>query len=291
MKPGVSPRIAALLLVCPVALSVHAGTEDYQADLDQAHWAVAASPLSCRLSHRIPMYGEAVFTRTGSGDQLDFHLIASNPSPRGGSATLAAVPPAWMHGVAPRDLGGVDVAAGPTPVHLDRGRSLRVLEELQEGLFPTVTYQARDDGTAQIRVTLSAVNFRKAYAKFLDCGADLLPFGFDAVSHTQVHFDVGTAELPLSAAQPLQRLARYVRADHTVQQVVVSGYADGGGYRRFNRKLSKLRAEAVRRYLLAQGVPRDKIHVKAFGEAQPVATNATDAGRAKNRRALVVLLK
>ena len=68
------------------------------------------------------------------------------------------------------------------------------------------------------------------------------------------------------------------------------GYADATGPRSFNLKLSQRRAEVVKAYLVERGVPAWRLSVKAFGEANPVADNDTEEGRAMNRRVELVPL-
>ena len=50
-------------------------------------------------------------------------------------------------------------------------------------------------------------------------------------------------------------------------------------------------AESVANYLVKKGVDRDRLQIKAYGEADPVATNETIQGRAQNRRAVVKLIQ
>ncbi|MEO8173034.1 MAG: OmpA family protein, partial [Sediminibacterium sp.] len=64
----------------------------------------------------------------------------------------------------------------------------------------------------------------------------------------------------------------------------LSGHTDNVGSDAANMKLSKNRAESVKSYLVSQGVNSGKIEATGYGEAQPIATNKTDAGRQKNRR-------
>ena len=67
-------------------------------------------------------------------------------------------------------------------------------------------------------------------------------------------------------------------------KVEVAGYTDSKGADAYNLKLSGERAESVRAYLVSKGVPAASLIAKVYGEANPIATNDTDAGRAKNRR-------
>ena len=64
----------------------------------------------------------------------------------------------------------------------------------------------------------------------------------------------------------------------------LSGYTDNVGTPAANLLLAKKRALAVQRYLVQQGVPAAHIRAEWFGRARPVASNATPAGRARNRR-------
>lgn len=66
--------------------------------------------------------------------------------------------------------------------------------------------------------------------------------------------------------------------------IEVAGHTDNRGSDKYNLKLSQRRAEAVRTYLISKGIAADRLTAKGYGESQPVADNATDEGRFKNRR-------
>lgn len=67
-------------------------------------------------------------------------------------------------------------------------------------------------------------------------------------------------------------------------KVEVAGHTDSIGTEEYNMGLSLRRAEAVRSYLIDRGIAADRLTVKGYGESQPIADNATAAGRFKNRR-------
>ncbi len=64
----------------------------------------------------------------------------------------------------------------------------------------------------------------------------------------------------------------------------VAGHTDSIGSLKFNQALSEKRAKAVVEYLTANGVPQEKLKSIGYGFLKPVATNATEEGRQKNRR-------
>lgn len=69
----------------------------------------------------------------------------------------------------------------------------------------------------------------------------------------------------------------------------VTGYTDSLGSKRYNDELSIRRARAVKVALVQKGFPADRISIDGEGESSPVASNRTEKGREKNRRAVIVL--
>lgn len=70
-----------------------------------------------------------------------------------------------------------------------------------------------------------------------------------------------------------------------IHDIKVVGNTDAIGSAEYNQKLSERRANAVKEYLMSKGVPASKIHTEGHGMRDPVASNKTKEGRAKNRRA------
>ena len=70
----------------------------------------------------------------------------------------------------------------------------------------------------------------------------------------------------------------------TWQSITATGHTDSVGDTAYNERLSTRRAKAVKDYLVGKGLGPNMIKTRAEGEAEPVASNESDAGRAKNRR-------
>ncbi len=98
-----------------------------------------------------------------------------------------------------------------------------------------------------------------------------------------VNFEVNSAQLTPTAQAILDRVAPSLVANPEVR-VEVAGHTDNTGARSYNLTLSQRRAESVRNYLIQKGVPAAQISARGYGPDNPIATNATRAGRAQNRR-------
>lgn len=101
-------------------------------------------------------------------------------------------------------------------------------------------------------------------------------------------FASGQASLTSAAASSVKALAAYVQAGPS-GSVKIEGHTDNQGTADANLKLSQRRADAVRDALVAAGVPRSKVQAVGRGQLQPVADNASPAGRARNRRVEVII--
>jgi outer membrane protein OmpA-like peptidoglycan-associated protein len=82
----------------------------------------------------------------------------------------------------------------------------------------------------------------------------------------------------------LDDVAKVILDHDQIARIEVQGHTDDTGSDSYNDQLSQRRAEAVRRYLVDKGVAADRLVAKGYGEREPVATNQTEDGKAKNRR-------
>jgi outer membrane protein OmpA-like peptidoglycan-associated protein len=71
--------------------------------------------------------------------------------------------------------------------------------------------------------------------------------------------------------------------------LAVEGHTDSTGTQEINMKLSDQRANAVRDFLIQEGLSADTLTARGFGEDVPVADNSTAAGRQKNRRVEIIV--
>jgi outer membrane protein OmpA-like peptidoglycan-associated protein len=103
----------------------------------------------------------------------------------------------------------------------------------------------------------------------------------------EVLFETDRAELRPQARDRLTPVADAIRA--TGETAVISGFTDSRGSDEYNRQLSQRRADAVRDFLIGEGVPADRIRSEGRGEMNPISPNTTAEGRAENRRVEISL--
>ena len=103
------------------------------------------------------------------------------------------------------------------------------------------------------------------------------------LKENMVNFGFDSSNLAETAKSNLDKLAT-VLANNPDTNISIYGYTDSKGADAYNLSLSDRRAAAVRSYLSSKGVAASRMVTKGMGEADPVATNDTDAGRAQNRR-------
>lgn len=99
------------------------------------------------------------------------------------------------------------------------------------------------------------------------------------------NFDKATLKGNLS---PLALIAEKMKNDPTLTANIV-GHTDSIGSKSYNMKLGQKRANAVKNWITKQGIASDRITTSSKGEANPIASNATASGRAKNRRAVITV--
>lgn len=102
------------------------------------------------------------------------------------------------------------------------------------------------------------------------------------------NFDVGKSVLRPAARATLDSLSHELNRGAAREiALTITGYTDSVGSDAYNLKLGQARAESVQRYLAAHGVDASRMTATSKGEADPVATNSTAAGRQLNRRVVI----
>ena len=105
-----------------------------------------------------------------------------------------------------------------------------------------------------------------------------------AVNLNVINFPTGSAQIPSDEYDFLNKVAAAIKAAPPNTVLEVGGYTDNTGDPAANLALSQQRAEAVRNYLVQQGVSPGVLVAKGYGDARPVASNDSEEGKFHNRR-------
>ena len=99
----------------------------------------------------------------------------------------------------------------------------------------------------------------------------------------EVIFEPGSAAFASGSRQALESIVQLLRG-YPEHRVRISGHTDNTGRPQVNLRISRERAQAVANYLISSGVSAAQVTAQGYGASQPIADNATEDGRARNRR-------
>jgi OOP family OmpA-OmpF porin len=148
-----------------------------------------------------------------------------------------------------------------------------------------IALQRQVDEQARLRANIAAIeaSFTPEEARVYRQGSNVV------ISLMGINFPSGRSTIEPSSA-PLMRKVQQALALFPEASILIEGHTDAHGSDSANLILSQDRADAVKQYLVTQfGANAEKISSIGYGEARPVATNETAAGRARNRRIDLVI--
>nr|WP_194438702.1 OmpA family protein [Vibrio fluminensis] len=285
-------RIVNSLALTMAILSANSWAMDkfYAASPTQSQWQmVVNTPLQCQLVHPIPNYGDAVFTSHASKKiNLDFELKMKRPMGETRDVSLVSMPPAWRPG---------DSADRMTSIrffkqfdgYVGGQTAWSILSELEKGRSPTFSYRDWQSNNQRVEVALSSVLFQQKYNVFSDCLANLLPYSFEDIAFTILHYDRSSVQLNKASQKRLSQIAEYIRYNQDVDLVLVSTYTGSEDSKSESQALSEQRADVMRDYFKSIGLPEDRIQVQGYGKRRPIADNSSPLGKDRNRRVVISL--
>jgi outer membrane protein OmpA-like peptidoglycan-associated protein len=189
-------------------------------------------------------------------------------------STLFAASAIALSGCATKDFVNQQVSAEDSKVQAGQDKMQASLnqQKTQLGQLDQTTKDALDRATAAGKL---------AEGKFLYSMV---------LSDDSVKFPNDSSKLSPEAQQRLQDFADKLKGDNRNVYVEIQGHTDGVGPDSINNRLGEERAEAVRLYMNQHGVPLNRMATISYGKADPVAPNKTRAGRAQNRRVVLIVM-
>ncbi|KJY87661.1 flagellar protein MotY [Vibrio neptunius] len=288
MKRLLAPCLT--LTFASIACSASAMDVHYAAKPQQSQWQmIANTPLECRMVHPIPNYGDAVFSSHASKKiNLDFELKMKRPMGKTRDVSLVSMPPVWRPGDSAERITNIRFFQ-QFDGYVGGQTAWSILTELEKGRYPTFSYQEWQSRDQRIEVSLSSVLFQPSYNAFSDCIANLLPYSFEDIAFTILHYDRSSVQLNKASQKRLAQIAEYIRHNQDIDLVLVSTYTANDESKSASQNLSEQRAEVLRDYFQSLGLPEDRIQVQGYGRRRPVGDNASPLGKDKNRRVVISL--
>lgn len=267
-----------------------AGSQFYAASLDNAKWRTSGNRLECRLSQNIPGYGKATFKHRAL-QAMEFR-VSANANPRKASQALLFVnPPVWKRYANRKVLGRVPVNVQKDAIVVPEDWAYRLALELREGMETVWTHADWADGQDLVTAKVLPLRFEFAWRDFQECGGNLINYGYNDVRFSLFYFSKTGMRLNRAEKAKLSKLAEYALLDTDFQHIKIISFTDSRGLRHINKAVARKRANLVKNYLMKQGVSEKRFFIVAQGEAKPKYNNRTKAGRAKNRRVEISLVK
>ena len=185
-------------------------------------------------------------------------------------ATTMAVAALSLGGCATKDYVNERVAAVDTKVQATQGQ----VDQHQ-------THLAQLDQTTKEALDRATAAGKLAEGKFLYSMV---------LSDDSVKFPVDSSKLSSEAQERLTAFADKLKNDNRNVYLEIQGHTDSRGADMLNQSLGEHRAEAVRLFMNQHGVPLNRMATISYGKQDPVANNKTRAGRAQNRRVVLVVM-
>jgi outer membrane protein OmpA-like peptidoglycan-associated protein len=236
------------------------------AQLDKAK--LAALPSAKRISYVLPVHVNL------HGITKDFNVPVSIARENDTTVTVSTIKPE-------------DVSADA----FDFGKGLAKLSDAQNGIHivPSasisfdLTFVSGSAGNAAVAEVKKRAD-EQARTAAAPISSEGCATRFTVITESNaIYFRTNSAELD-NTSEPLLDTGADIAKRCPAVTFDVEGHTDNVGGRRSNQRLSERRAQAVVDYLTRNGVAASRIHATGYGETRPVASNATEAGRAKNRR-------
>jgi chemotaxis protein MotB len=181
-------------------------------------------------------------------------------------------------------------------VENENTRGLLDREKTEKGQLAeqvTQNQQTIDELQKQIEVLKKSPAEASGFGKGYDVAFNAAEGTITVTLPDAILFDSGKAELKKTSIAELDHIQSVVREKYASRQIDVVGHTDTDPIKKSkwadNLELSGQRAFTVSRYLIKRGIPDDKIRAIGCGESRPIASNATAAGKTKNRRVEIVV--
>ncbi len=260
----------------------------FQTELERTQWHFEGDRFACRISHDISGFGELDLIAAPDAS-LELQVSSQWLNLENTQIRADVVVPSWHRDQHTEYPSFTLAAQNKQLASVSDDRLIFFLNSVAGGHGIQITLNNEIGET--FSAVANGIGSKFVSEQFRHCYARLLPKPYSYVRRVDLTFDSGRSGLNQNHEQDLQAVALYVRADPSVEKVLVDAHADGNGHHLANLVLSKARADEVASRLVELGLAADMIEARHHGERMPLVSNATAKGRELNRRVTVKLVK
>lgn len=285
MKAIKSTAMLSLL----VFLSTSAQAKNIQAPLDKVDWQFSGDRFSCKLTKDLKFDGSVAFI----ANSAEPYLVSFTSSQRPyfvDKVSLSVNYSPWEQNESLLELlqGQKNGQQGLT---FEGTESLHyLLNKMEKGAWGriSVSYNQHQETKSW---DIPAVSFAPSYQAFKSCLTQLLPVGYEQAKDNTFLFARSESRVSAEQRQMLSDIARYIRYDQGISALLIDGHTDRTGTSLDNLWLSRQRAQAVADELVALGIRRDLIQLRAHGQRYPLQQGSNTDANQQNRRVQLRLVK
>ncbi|MGF1739112.1 OmpA family protein [Photobacterium satsumensis] len=285
MKAIKSTAVLSLL----VFLSTSAQAKPIIAPLDKVDWQFSGDRFSCKLTKELKFDGSVAFIANSAQP----YLVSFTSSQRPyfvDKVSLSVNYSPWEQNKPLRELlqGQENGQHGLT---FEGTESLHyLLNKMEKGAWGQISVSYNQHQETK-RWDIPAVSFTPSYQAFKSCLAQMLPVGYEQAKDNTFLFASSESRVNAEQRKVLSDIARYIRYDKGISALLIDGHTDLKGAALDNLWLSRQRAEAVADELVALGIRRDLIQLRAHGQRYPDYQGTSENANQRNRRVQLRLVK
>ena len=277
------------MLSLMIFLSLGTEAKSIQAPFDKIDWQFSGDRFSCKLTKNLKFDGSVAFI-ANSAHPYSVSFTSSQRPYFVDEVKLGVKHSPWeQHSVATDLLQGSEdgkyglIFSGSEALHY-------LLNKMEKGAWGQISVSYNQHQEVKVW-DIPSVSFAPSYQQFKSCVAALLPMGYEQARDNTFLFSSSESRVTAEQRQTLSDIARYIRYDRDIVALLIDGHTDLTGASLDNLWLSRQRAQAIADELVALGIDRHLIQLRAHGQRYPVVQGTSASANQQNRRVQLRLVK
>ncbi|MGP8305841.1 OmpA family protein [Vibrio sp. YIC-376] len=255
--------------------------------MDLVRWTYSGNHFECKLEYYIPQHGKFYF-RSNKKNELLFNIELKKYSESWNEGTLFSQSAPWQKELEQKLISDSAVIDDK---NISFSHNIEILLNATSSGSWLKVMLSGSNTSASLEYVVPTIHFQEGVSKFKQCKDKLPEISFSEARDAFIYFESGQRIITASQRKHIHALHSYVIVDSHINKILIDGYTDSTGDAVSNLKISRQRAELVADELKKLGVSENQIEVRAHGSRYPIKSNTTKAGRAKNRRVTIRLVR